>query len=103
MNKETFFMLMSLFQAFIILGASANFIAITHNNCKMPVAYDGYFESDKHKSYSNISKANYWFLGDIFDGWVFLYSIGDVFLFLGVFGLLYITIVEIKRKIKFKP
>lgn len=84
----------------IMIGGTLNIFVVTHNSCKMPIAFDYYYQDDRYISIHNTS-VNYAWLGDILVYWNTLYmSIGDLFMFVGgitMFSALY-PILRERRK-----
>jgi hypothetical protein len=76
----------------MMFGVNLNNEAIRTNGCKMPVISNVDYETEIHRHYSDYNKINNIHLVDIYyyDGWV--YSIGDIMIYIGkgllIFGVL---------------
>lgn len=93
MKISILLILFTLILIFIIVGALLNIIAVKVNGGKMPVYINKKYvlpqDTKTHIHYNRITKANLWFLTDIFffrvkKGFLSV-SIGDIFIFLGMF------------------
>lgn len=87
----------------IMSGALMNLKVVEANDCRMPVYKWAYFDTDKHFSFYDKEKINFWFLADIIgiEG-RFKLSIGDLFLFIGTTIFIYTLISSIILDRKFK-
>lgn len=73
-----------------LIGGVSNFIAVTRNDCHMPVitktqAYYDYNYSTKHIIVNDSKEVNYSFLGDIFETPYSIFSIGDFLMVSSIF------------------
>lgn len=80
------------FIAFLMIGITFNFYAITSNSCKMPVLSSYNFESERHFSFQEKQEINRYYLTDIFEvyllGYKINYSAGDVFIIFSAIGII---------------
>ena len=89
----TFLQIQNLLLSIMIVGIVCNFVAVAHNEGKMPVYYG--LEDSKHISYTNEDKINYPILSDKF-GFVgiVMFSIGDVLVGFSLIGMIIIFIIN---------
>lgn len=64
------------------LGITFNFNAIVENGGRMPVLSAFHFETDSHFTYEVKDSINYWYLTDIIQFGDYIYSVGDVLIYL---------------------
>lgn len=86
---------------FMLVGASANFVAMTDNNGKMPFYSQIDYSSTTHFSFQNKDEINHYYLTDIIPFRNALFSIGDLIMFcgLGVYGIVaFLLFSEFMRK-----
>jgi hypothetical protein len=84
-----------------LLGATSNFIAISRNDCRMPVLVEDYeFRTKTHISFMNFSEVKFPTLSDIFSLGKYKFSIGDVLLFssLGFLFFFFASFIIIKYR-----
>ncbi len=67
-----------IFNVIVILGLVMNFVAVTENSCKMPF---------------NTVTVNYYWLTDLFYLKGYFYSIGDIFMTIGLLGIFVLLLV----------
>lgn len=77
-----FFLMIGLF--FLFIGATMNFTVMEYNAGRMPVLTDYPLDTNKYFAYTNSNLVNFSILSDkhYFQGNIF--SLGDVFLYIGV-------------------
>lgn len=86
-----------------ISGMVCNFKVIVSNYGKMPVKTDSFvLDTFTHFTFVDNSEVNFWYLGDIFEIFNSLVSIGDLLMFLGFILLIYPCFVLILTEIKNK-
>lgn len=107
MIRELFLILIIIFLVLVMTGISMNFVAITNNNCKMPVKSDFEYEKVTHKYFINKEDINYFYLVDIFPikfgKHIIIASLGDFLITLGIIGSITFTsfyTIKVKRDIK---
>lgn len=82
----------------LIVGISYNFLAITKNQCKMPVNMDYDYETETHISYLNLDEINYieytdkYLFNKPFSDKIIYYSLGDVIVFISGISLILIAL-----------
>jgi hypothetical protein len=64
-------------------GGVCNFLAIQHNGGRMPVLLNYTYLDETHFTYQNPFEINMWMLTDVFPSQWGIFSIGDVFLYIG--------------------
>ena len=76
----------------IIIGITCNFIVMTSNNGKMPVKMNWNYTDDKHFTYNDSTEfcVRNDFLADNHYWNGTIYSLGDLFIYLGIFLFLYL-------------
>lgn len=67
-----------------MIGATMNAFTSKYNNNKMPVLTNYHFEDNTHFSYQDKSKVKLWIFSDIIPIGEYMYSIGDILLYLGM-------------------
>jgi len=91
-QDRNFFLLILLF------GSILNLYAMVLNDGKMPVKTNISFKEEYHFGYNDLSKIRGWILTDIFNiKNKFVFSIGDVFVGVGIVGLIIKDIQIIKQ------
>ena len=100
-KRELDLLSMSLGLALIILGATMNFIAITSNDCLMPVSNSAEADfSTKHINYYFSYEVKHFYLTDVI-GWENnKCSIGDIFIVVGISSVIGFMIRYIIQLIK---
>jgi len=89
-----------IFMIIFFMGGLCNFLAIQHNEGKMPVLLDLNYTDDTHLTYQNPFGVNMWILSDIFYTKWAIFSIGDVLLVIGaVFVIYFLSLYWIRKKI----
>lgn len=85
-------------------GSNFNNVAMLKNGCKMPFYASPYlnYSDNSYFSYSDKNNVNAYFLTDRFYIGSYIYSIGDFYIFIGLFLLLSYIIIFSYRYI-FKP
>ena len=91
-HVETLLLLFSLTLILLTIGATMNFVVISKNSCRMPVFasldYWSLKSDSTHFLFSNPRSVNYFYFTDIFPlGETIRFSLGDVFLTLGMISL----------------
>lgn len=100
-RKTIFFLLWLTFMiGIIMLGATANFLAVTNNGGLMPVDSPDYFSAtDKHIHFSDLKEINYKSFADIFNFRVskynLSYSVGDVLMLVGLLLVIFFAVCVI--------
>lgn len=86
---------------FLMIGSSFNFQVVQANQGKMPVLLAYYLNTETHFSFWHHDEVKLWYLADIFYLFDVVYSIGDVFLILGLmlfsYSSMYIGVSYIKQ------
>lgn len=79
------------------VGALMNMSAIWKNKCRMPVysIIYPYGEDLTHFNFNNFSNVRLPYLTDIFPFFHYKYSLGDLVIFLSLFGLILFLIVKL--------
>ena len=85
-----------------LFGAAANHVAVTQNECRMPVLIDYKIDTDRHFSFKDSSNISYYWLTDIFESTSLnvMFSIGDVLLTFGI--LLVVSAGVVVLRIQYK-
>lgn len=76
------------FMFLFIIGSTMNFLAVSHNEGRMPFPASYIYKSDSHIAYQDKSEVNYWYLSDIIPIKNMALSPGDIILYLSVFLLI---------------
>ena len=86
------------FLCIAIFGGIFNFLAISNNDCLMPVKYAEDVSDYKHSTYINNSEVNYPIFTDKFPIKLFqhaiIFSIGDIFIFLGAICVITFSVID---------
>lgn len=82
----------------LIMGAMFNCWVIIKNNLKMPVWTKFYFETDTHIGFVYPHEINYFILSDIIRVGHIYFSVGDLYMFIGVIGIITIVVKKIINK-----
>lgn len=94
--KANYYQKISLFLALLILGMSLNFLVIVENKGKMPVYnHNNYLEQEGYILFNNFNEVNYPYLSDrfyIINPDYYLFSIGDIIMFISTFLIFYYSI-----------
>jgi hypothetical protein len=90
----------------IVAGITFNYIALSSNECKMPVYHEDFKETyikGNNLITNNREIINNFYYTDIFyiiiDNYLF-FSIGDFISFIGIFIIVFVTIIDISKRIK---
>ena len=97
MNQEArIYRRLFIFVCIMLFGAVANHLAVTTNDCKMPVdeiIYERHKyaikDIENYQPITDNASLNYVFLGDILPAPHGAFSIGDTFIVIGILGLVY--------------
>lgn|SRR3990167_9694480 len=73
-------------QYLIIIGMGLNFEVVFSNDNKMPVKTNWDYVTKTHFSYQDKTEINHWYFSDIIRFGGYIYSIGDVLIYLGYLG-----------------
>ena|SRR3990167_1485618 len=94
------FSLISLLMGVIItfIGANLNMEVVNANSCRMPVLFQSQYQyvTETHFTFQNFSEINKSHLADQYHFREYIYSIGDVFLFIGMFGMVISTMFMLR-------
>ena len=93
-----------LFNVIVFLGLVMNFVAIANNAGKMPVANTSIpsQDYDTHFSFSDPDEIEYYILSDKYRIKGYVYSIGDIFLTVGLLGMFILSILKYRFERRFK-
>jgi len=83
----------------LILGVAMNIIAVKTNDMKMPVLSTRYWTTEYHSSFIDKAEINNYHLVDIFKFDKYKFSIGDVYMIIGISAFTLVGIMLIKNKI----
>ena len=92
MNKNKIIILFTVAIILILIGTNLNFIVMIANEGRMPLKWDFYSaQIDEYVLWNETSQVELWFLGDVIRFWIFSFSIGDLFILIGL--LITLTII----------
>jgi len=85
-----YFFLLWIVTIILIYGMTFNFYAVQSNGGRMPVEsyLGGYLDTDKHFSFEDRREINNYYLTDIINLKMGIYSLGDIIMVLSVLGMI---------------
>jgi len=80
----------------LIMGMMLNMFVVSANGYMMPVKNNIIIDSDRHFFFQENNEVRFWQLSDIYGGviknYIFMFSIGDVIILIGIIGLFWYQI-----------
>lgn len=86
----------------IIVGGMFNLFAIVVNDGKMPVLIDYYFEGEMHRGFTSCDEITYCYIADVLNIGNIYFSLGDIFITIGVMFVLFFYAKRIAEYYKFR-
>lgn len=97
MGRRNLILVLTFAILLILVGTKLNFTVMIENDGRMPLEWDFYStEIDEYVLWNEPEQVELWWLGDTLRLWIFVLSIGDALILMGILITIVINIKNIR-------